>query len=201
MNPRAFATVTLAAVATVSLATLFLYTRLPDPFPIHFDIHGRVDGFAPRALGAWLLPVISALIVVWARFVRAPAMALALLATSLFLAAMHALILRAAMTDMILGGGLVVLLGAFDVAMGLLFPRLRRNRFVGIRLPWTLSSDENWARAHRFGGAVFVVGGLVTLVAAVLPNEVAIPIALVTLIAMSVVVSVVSYRIAHPRGG
>ena len=45
-------------------------------------------------------------------------------------------------------------LGALFVMLGLVMPRVRRNPWVGVRTPWTLASDENWARTHRFAVGV-----------------------------------------------
>jgi uncharacterized membrane protein len=43
--------------------------------------------------------------------------------------------------------------------------KLRKNFFVGIRTPWTLSSDAVWERTHRLAGWLFMLGGLVAIVA------------------------------------
>jgi uncharacterized membrane protein len=55
-----------------------------------------------------------------------------------------------------------------SLAMGLLFMvlgnymgKIRPNWFVGIRTPWTLSSEESWNKTHRLGGKLFVVIGLI----------------------------------------
>src|SRR5262249_16835228 len=95
-----------------------------------------------------------------------------------------------------IGGALAVLLAMLDIVLGLVFPRLRRNRWIGIRLPWTMSSDENWARAHRFGGKVFVIGGFATLAAAGFIGDARIPAALTLLIVMTAIISVQSYRLS-----
>jgi uncharacterized membrane protein len=39
--------------------------------------------------------------------------------------------------------------------VGVLLTHAERNWFVGIRTPWTLSSDEVWERTHRLGGRLF----------------------------------------------
>ena len=44
--------------------------------------------------------------------------------------------------------------------MGNYFPKLRPNRFVGIRTPWTLKSPEVWMRTHRLFGAIMLIGSL-----------------------------------------
>lgn len=192
----------LAMLAGILAVTIAFYDRLPDPMPVHFDLHGRADGWGSRTFGVTLLPAVAVAILLWSRFAKSPPMALALSATALFLLSLHALVLRASLDgSMMLGGGLAVLLGLFDIVMGLVFPRLRRNRFVGIRLPWTLGSDENWARTHRFGGTAFVVGGVVTLVSvAIVGAAAAVPVALLVLIGISLVCAGYSYRIAHPAG-
>jgi uncharacterized membrane protein len=37
---------------------------------------------------------------------------------------------------------------------------------MGIKLPWTLNSDENWNATHRFGGKVWFLGGIATMLTA-----------------------------------
>ncbi|HSO40475.1 MAG TPA: SdpI family protein, partial [Labilithrix sp.] len=54
-----------------------------------------------------------------------------------------------------------LLLGGFYVALGLVLPRIKRNALMGIRTPWTLTSDENWARTQRVGGYAMVGAGVV----------------------------------------
>ena len=34
---------------------------------------------------------------------------------------------------------------------------------MGIKLPWTLASEENWNRTHRIAGFLWVLGGAVTI--------------------------------------
>ena len=63
------------------------------------------------------------------------------------------------------------------LGMGLLFlvvgnymPKFRQNSFMGIRVPWTLHSEANWAATHRFGGKVWAAGGLACMACALLPS-------------------------------
>jgi uncharacterized membrane protein len=53
--------------------------------------------------------------------------------------------------------------GVMLVIIGNLLPRARPNWFVGIRTPWTLSSDRIWERTNRLGGVLFVISGLVMI--------------------------------------
>ena len=40
-------------------------------------------------------------------------------------------------------------------AIAVLLERTKRNYFVGIRTPWTLSSDKVWKRTHLLGSSLF----------------------------------------------
>lgn len=46
------------------------------------------------------------------------------------------------------------------VVTGNYLSKLRSNFFVGIRTPWTLSSDIAWRKTHRVGGRVLILLGL-----------------------------------------
>jgi uncharacterized membrane protein len=85
----------------------------------------------------------------------------------LFMLGLHVVMLRAALgypvaMERVVPTGVGVLLAV----IGNLLPRARPNWFVGIRTPWTLSSDRVWEKTHRFGGHIFVVGGMLIVLAA-----------------------------------
>ena len=48
----------------------------------------------------------------------------------------------------------LLLVGALYIVLGVCMPKLRQNYTVGIKLPWTLNSTENWKRTHCLGGKV-----------------------------------------------
>jgi uncharacterized membrane protein len=81
-------------------------------------------------------------------------------------------------------------------AVGLLVERARRNYFIGIRTPWTLASDEVWARTHRLGGKLFKIAAILTLPGIFWPGLaiwfIAAPVLLVTVVL--IVASYVYYR-------
>ena len=54
-----------------------------------------------------------------------------------------------------------VLLGVVFVAIGNYLPKCKQNYTVGIKIPWTLHSEENWNRTHRLAGYIWVAGGVV----------------------------------------
>ena len=53
---------------------------------------------------------------------------------------------------------------------GILTQNARRNWFVGIRTPWTLSSDKVWKQTHSVGGQLFKAVALISLLGIIWPN-------------------------------
>jgi uncharacterized membrane protein len=54
-------------------------------------------------------------------------------------------------------------LGAMFYGIGVMMGSARYNWFVGVRTPWTLSSEEVWERTHRLGGGMFKACGVAAL--------------------------------------
>lgn len=68
----------------------------------------------------------------------------------------------------------MIALGVFLIVIGNVMPKIPPNRFAGVRLPYTFASRQAWWAANRAGGWLFVVlGALVVMSAALLPQELA----------------------------
>jgi immunity protein, SdpI family len=170
----------LLIVVAAFAASAIVYPRLPEMVPTHWSgMDAQPDDWSSRAFGAWLTPVL--LLGMWALVRILPAIdprganyakfggAFEAIIGSLmlFLLGMHILLLREALghpapMQRVVPFGVGILL----IVIGNLLPRARPNWFVGIRTPWTLSSDRVWEKTHRFGGRVFVAGGLLITIAA-----------------------------------
>jgi uncharacterized membrane protein len=196
-------------LAVVGLATALVYPRLPLEMPIHWNIRGEADGFASRAVGAWLMFPIAAAVWALVRFLPlalpkaqkeklegSPVASFALVMT-VFFSTMQCLILYAAQNPGFrTGAGVAVLLGAMWIALGQIMPRTRRNPIMGIRTAWTLASDENWLRTHRVAGYTWFFGGVITLLAAAL-GEHALYVAIPTVLVSAFVPVVYSFILAR----
>ncbi len=204
-----FDLLTAVALAAAFALTAAVYSRLPDPMPTHFDIQGRPNGWMPRALGAWVVPVLAVGVVALTRFgarilppgwrdrLAASPVRFLSFALAATLLGVHGLVLRASLSPAPrLDGALWVLLGGLFVAIGLVLPRIRRNPFFGVRTAYALASDENWARTQRFGGYAMTIGGGVALAAGALGSP---TVALAAIIVAGVAPAVWSWLVA--RGG
>ena len=88
-----------------------------------------------------------------------------------------------------------VLLGVMLIVNGNYMPKAKRNRTFGIKISWTLKSDENWNATHRFAGKVFVISGIVTLLLGFLPTEIMFISFIAVLFAVVITPIVYSYRL------
>ncbi|MGY6660879.1 MAG: SdpI family protein [Glycocaulis sp.] len=87
-----------------------------------------------------------------------------------------------------------VAVGVLFVGIGNVLGKARPNWFVGIRTPWTLSSDRSWDVAHRWGGRLFVLAGLVSIGAMlVLPLTAGFIVLLAATLGAALVPAVLSY--------
>lgn len=163
----------LLIVAAGLIASAVVYQDLPERMPTHWNLAGDVDGWSPRAWGAWMMPVIIAFIWALMRFLPsidprgknyekfAAAFEGIMLSVMLFMLVLHVITLRAALGYPVAMERVIpVGVGILFIVIGNLLPRARPNWFVGIRTPWTLSSDRVWEKTHRVGGRLFVVGGI-----------------------------------------
>jgi uncharacterized membrane protein len=82
------------------------------------------------------------------------------------------------------------------VALGVVVGRAERNWFVGIRTPWTLSSETVWRRTHDRAAMLFKIAGVIALGGLIFPASlvylVAVPAAAIALFAT--VYSYLEYR-------
>jgi uncharacterized membrane protein len=186
----------LLIIAAAVIASAVVYPKLPLTIPTHWDMLGRPNGWSSRLWGAWVMPIF--LVALWAFMRVLPridprggnyakfggAYEGIIVSIMLFMLGTHIIILRAALGyPVAMERVLPIGLGVLFIAIGNLLPRARPNWFIGIRTPWTLSSDRVWEKTHRFGGHVFVGAGILMVLSALVTAPWA-PVALFTIIVL-----------------
>ena len=91
---------------------------------------------------------------------------------------------------LILGGGFMII--------GNYLPKVKQNYFLGIKLPWTYASEDNWNKTHRLGGKVWFVGGILLLLNAMLKLKY---LEIVIFLAMILIPTVYSYLYSRKESG
>jgi len=172
------------AILGLSLAlSIWTYsTTSARVVPVHINYRGQVDGYGSKFMATYFFTIMIAfiglLLAYWDKIdpygenVRRSRRAVRpiLNITSAFL-----LFLQATFAWLIKTGAksvnnsiFIIALGVFFILLGNYLPTVKRNFFVGIRVPWTLASDEIWRRTHRVGGWAFIILGLWMVIAALL---------------------------------
>jgi uncharacterized membrane protein len=180
-----------------------LYPCMPDEIASHWNSKGEADGYLPKFWGLFLLPLFFAGIALL--FVAVPRIDPLKMNIEEFRKYYDGFIII--FSIFFLSIYLQVILWNIGiqisptmlppVGMGLLFyytgvlcEKSKRNWFIGIRTPWTLSSDKVWEKTHKIGGKLFKIAGIIAILGALTP-EYAIILILIP------VISAVGYTIAY----
>lgn len=164
----------------INAATLWVRLQIPEGsrIPMHWNARGEVDGWGgPGSL--WLMPLIMfgmmALFAVLPKLeprrgtalLKSKAYLITGLASLFVMASVQVGILFAAQgKEFPMLPVVFTLIGLLFVVIGNYLGKVRSNFVMGIRTPWTLSSELSWNKTHRLGGRLFALLGLVWIFAA-----------------------------------
>ena len=86
-----------------------------------------------------------------------------------------------------------LVLGVVFAVLGNYLPKCKQNYSIGFKLKWTLENEENWNATHRFGGMVWVIGGLAMIVSAFFPGKTGIIMMIAAIIMLGIIPILYSY--------
>lgn len=177
MSTRISLTLSFALIAAALLAGLWLSPYLPDPMPSHWNAAGEVDGYISRFWGIWLLPLMTAGLLLLLAFLpqidplrtnieqfRGLYNAF-LTGFTAYMLYIYALTLATALgVQFNMTSLLMPAVGLLFIGISFLIQHAKRNFFIGIRTPWTLVSDSVWEKTHRLGAQTFRIGGALVVI-------------------------------------
>jgi len=153
------------------LAGVILWDTLPEQVPSHWDVNGEIDGWSSKPFFVFGLPGIM-LAAQWLCVLGTAAdpkkanHSGKVLHLVLWIIPVLSIVLSV-MTYMTALGAEVrvemvmpLLVGFVLTIVGNYLPKCKQSYTIGIKIPWTLHSEENWNRTHRFAGRLWVVCGL-----------------------------------------
>ena len=198
---------TLILSSIITLLPLFaglcLWNILPDVLVAHWNIHGEPDGYMSKAALIFGLPLFMLAMhwfcVLMVSLEKKNRDNSQLIKVMLWVVPIISVICGAVIyafaCGILLNVGFIITAaaGLLLAAVGFYLPRCKQNRTMGIRLPWTLASEENWEKTHRMAGAVWVAGGLLITVTSPLANMF---VMLGILLVMILIPAVYSFRYA-----
>jgi uncharacterized membrane protein len=173
----------IAASLLIIFATLVgiaLWPRLPDPMASHWDVNDQVNGYMSKFWGVFLMPLMTTGLFLF--FLAIPkidplraniaafrdAFNLFIVLFVGFMAYIYFLTLlwNLGYTGFNMSEAILPALGILYLFIGYILRKAKRNFFIGIRTPWTLSSDTVWDETHRVGSVLFMIAGALAFLGA-----------------------------------
>lgn len=169
-------------IASAVGVSAWLYPSLPQRIPTHWNIKGEIDGYGDKSWALFLLP--GTMVPLMLLFYFLPALSpkhfevdsfrstylyIMVLVTAMF-AYFHGLTLYAVWKntrhtgEFDLTRPMIAGMFLFFALLGNVMGKIRKNFYIGVRVPWTLASDRVWNDTHRLAAWVMVASGLVGFV-------------------------------------
>jgi uncharacterized membrane protein len=207
MSTRTTTIVILMMLLIGTAAGLLLWNRLPDQMASHWDINDQVNGYLPKVWGVFLMPLIvlgmSVLFLIIpnidplkaniAQFRETFNLFIVLIAA--FMLYIHGLTLAWSLgyTNFKMSTSMLPAMGLLFIFIGFLLRKAKRNFFIGIRTPWTLSSDTVWNKTHQLGAILFMASGVLAFLGGVFGGMTAFWFIFVPLIGSTIFLLIYSY--------
>lgn len=150
---------------------LFLWNRLPDQVATHFSMDGSADRWGSKQFAVIGMPLLM-LVLHWfcilgtASDPKRKNIGGKMIYVVLWIIPVISLFCNLATYASVLGydvdmGSIVFfVVGIGFIITGNYLPKSGQSYTVGIKIPWTLHSEENWNRTHRLAGWLWMICGL-----------------------------------------
>ena len=175
--------ITLIIVIISFILGVALYQSMPDLMASHWNIHGQVDDYLPKFWGLFLMPFISAVMLVLFIFIpkidplkhninkfRKYFDGFMILIILFLLSLYIVTILWSSGITFNMIYFIVPAIAIIFYYTGVLIENAKRNWFIGIRTPWTLSSERVWNKTHKLGGKLFKILSAIILIGVLLTD-------------------------------
>ena len=187
------------------LVGLILWDKMPEKFATHWGMDGQADGWSSLPFAVFSPPIIMLAVqwlCIWVtakdpgnkdRNHKPLAIVLWIIPviSNLCCGMMYALALGA---DLDILKVMVAAIGLMFVIIGNYLPKCKMNSTLGIKISWAYTSEENWNATHRFGGKVWLIGGLLIMLCGLLPGSFGVTVMLIAIFALAFTPMVYSWR-------
>lgn len=174
------------AVIICLASSFYFYLNFPETIATHWNFRGEVDGWSSKAFGAFFLPILVLLAYLlmlafpyfdpkkerYEEFSKPYAIFRSMLVGVLALLYLVTSFYNLGY-DLNVGSITAATVGLTMIVIGNYLGKIKKNWFVGVRTPWTLSSENVWNKTHRLSGKLFIIWGIVIIIAPWLPPLIA----------------------------
>lgn len=179
------------------------YNKMPDMVATHFGFDNQPDNYSPKWLAAFLIPLIMLAVnlIVWFAINAEPKQyginkhikRVILWMIPILSVFIQCIMITYSVSGINLVNFVPLLIGILFIVIGNYLPKCRHNYTMGIKLPWTLASEENWNKTHRLAGRIWIIGGVIMTLYTFIKIHYALFLAVIAL--MVIVPAVYSYMI------
>jgi uncharacterized membrane protein len=167
----------LIAVIISFVIGIYLYPQMPEQMASHWNSQGNVDDYMSRFWGVFLMPFVFVGLALL--FIAIPKIdplknnikkfrkyydGFIILFFIFMLLVYVQTILWNLGTEISPNLAFPILIGLLFFYIGILLENAKRNWFIGIRTPWTLSSEKVWNKTHKLGSKMFKISGIIVLI-------------------------------------
>lgn len=174
MTTRLTSIIVLALIAIALIAGALLWNQLPEQMASHWGANDQVDNYMSKFWGVWMMPLVT--LGMFGLFLLIPNidplkanvakfrptfnLFIALIAA--FMLYMHGLtfVWNLGFQNFKMSAAMLPFMGILFIFIGYMLRQAKRNWFIGIRTPWTLSSDSVWDKTHQLGSVLFIASGV-----------------------------------------
>ncbi len=162
----------------------YFYPRMPEMMASHWNARGTVDDYMTKCQALFFMPMMS--LFMFLLFVLLPKIDPLkaniekfrkhydwfILLIILFFFYIYLLTIFWNLGHRFdMGQFMVPAMGILFYYCGILMENAKRNWFIGIRTPWTLSSEEVWDKTHKIGAKLFKIAGAIALLGFFFPGR------------------------------
>ena len=207
MTTKTTSIIALTMIALAFLAGILLWNQLPDQMASHWNANDQVDGYMSKFWGVFLLPLMT--LGMFVLFMAVPnidplkaniaqfreTFNLFIVLIIAFMLYIYGLTLawNLGYQDFKMSAAMLPFMGVLFIAIGFMLRKAKRNFFIGIRTPWTLSSDTVWDKTHQLGSVLFMASGVFAIVGGIFGGMTAFWLMFIPLIGSSIFLIVYSY--------
>ncbi|HET9914603.1 MAG TPA: SdpI family protein [Anaerolineales bacterium] len=207
MTTRTTTITVLVMLVAATIVGLLLWDRLPEQMASHWNVNDQVDGYMSKFWGVFMLPLIT--LGMLALFLVIPSIDplkaniaqfrdvfnVFIVLIVAFMIYIHGLTLawNLGYTDFKMSGAMLPAIGLLFLFIGFMMRQAKRNFFIGIRTPWTLSSDTVWNETHRLGAVLFMISGVMAFVGGFFGGKTAFWLMFIPIIGSTIFLLVYSY--------
>ena len=160
---------------------IYYYNLLPEPMASHWDVEGNVDGYMEKPLAVFLIPVLLVVFVglfyviphidpLKANIRKFDKYYQGFIVLFVFFLA-YTQVLEVAWNlgyGFQMGKMIAPAIGIIFIYLGILMGKCKQNWFIGVKTPWTLSSQHVWDRTHNIAKDIFLALGLIWIAVGIL---------------------------------